>query len=405
MFPRALGLHGPLVLEPGVHDFASGAGPFSLTGQRDERVHYCVDLKRAAIALDDPGCACLANGALLAPPSSFLVRPEEAPDDAPFRLSMTTSPGSSFASGLASPRPNEFEATLDDLPRAPYSIFGDLEVQTIELPNQRLDVAFAPGAIDLGRAAITAWIASSARVVSSYLGAPPLPRTLVIITPVEGRDLTYALTLGNGGASILAPIGEHITKERLESAWEMVHELLHVAFPNLPNEQAWLEEGEATYIEPLARAQAGTSTAEDAFARFHRRMQFGLPGPDDRGLDATPTWGRKYWGGALFCLLADVALREASGGERSLQTQLAQLAQRGGNVARRQSIELVLATLDEGTGAHVVADLYARVGKAPGAMDLEGTWKKLGVVASRDGVRFDDTAPLTAMRKAMTTKR
>ena len=35
----------------------------------------------------------------------------------------------------------------------------------------------------------------------------------------------------------------------------------------------------------------------------------GLPEPGDEGLDYTHTWGRTYWGGATFCLLADVRIR------------------------------------------------------------------------------------------------
>jgi hypothetical protein len=39
----------------------------------------------------------------------------------------------------------------------------------------------------------------------------------------------------------------------------------------------------------------------------------GEPGPGDGGLDDTDSWGRTYWGGALFCLLADVRFRERTG--------------------------------------------------------------------------------------------
>jgi hypothetical protein len=31
---------------------------------------------------------------------------------------------------------------------------------------------------------------------------------------------------------------------------------------------------------------------------------------DDKGLDHTPPWGRTYWGGALFCSLADIEIHE-----------------------------------------------------------------------------------------------
>jgi hypothetical protein len=46
-----------------------------------------------------------------------------------------------------------------------------------------------------------------------------------------------------------------------------------------------------------------------------RDMPKGLPQAGDQGLDNTDTWGRKYWGGAMFCLMADIEIRRS--GRRS----------------------------------------------------------------------------------------
>jgi hypothetical protein len=37
----------------------------------------------------------------------------------------------------------------------------------------------------------------------------------------------------------------------------MTHELVHMAIASLADEHHWLEEGLATYVEPIARAQDG----------------------------------------------------------------------------------------------------------------------------------------------------
>ena len=44
-----------------------------------------------------------------------------------------------------------------------------------------------------------------------------------------------------------------------------------------------------------------------------RDMQKGEPAAGDEGLDHTHTWGRTYWGGAIFCLVADVEIRRETG--------------------------------------------------------------------------------------------
>ena len=96
----------------------------------------------------------------------------------------------------------------------------------------------------------------------------------------------------------------------------MTHELTHMAFPNVPRQHHWIEEGIATYVEPVARAQAGLLPVEEVWEEMLRDMPKGLPGPDTRGLDQTHSWASTYWGGALFCLLADVQFRERTGNRR-----------------------------------------------------------------------------------------
>ena len=55
--------------------------------------------------------------------------------------------------------------------------------------------------------------------------------------------------------------------------------------------------GLATYVESIARAQAGELGVEQVWAGFVKGMPNGLPQSGDRGLDHTHTWGRTYWGG------------------------------------------------------------------------------------------------------------
>jgi hypothetical protein len=74
----------------------------------------------------------------------------------------------------------------------------------------------------------------------------------------------------------------------------MTHELIHMAFPSVRRRHHWIEQGLATYVEPVARAQAGTLSAERVWADLMRDLPRGEPGPGDGGLDDTGSWGRTY---------------------------------------------------------------------------------------------------------------
>jgi len=66
-------------------------------------------------------------------------------------------------------------------------------------------------------------------------------------------------------------------------------------------------------IFALGRVRTGGLTAVEVWGDLVRGLPNGLPEAGDRGLDLTPTWSRTYWGGALYWLLADVAIRERTG--------------------------------------------------------------------------------------------
>jgi hypothetical protein len=67
-----------------------------------------------------------------------------------------------------------------------------------------------------------------------------------------------------------------------------------MALPSLPDESHWLEEGIASYVEPIARDQANQLPVEQVWAGMVRGMPQGEPRPGDKGLERTHTWGRTY---------------------------------------------------------------------------------------------------------------
>jgi predicted metalloprotease with PDZ domain len=133
-------------------------------------------------------------------------------------------------------------------------------------------------------------------------------------------------------------------------------------------------------------------------------MPMGQPREGEGGLDETHTWGRTYWGGAMFCLQADVGIREQTGNRRGLQTALRAILKETGGYAFERDILDVLRIGDGATGTHVLADLYAELKDKPQRLNLERLWAQLGVPEDPRTQPFDDHAPLAAIRLAITAK-
>jgi hypothetical protein len=109
----------------------------------------------------------------------------------------------------------------------------------------------------------------------------------------------------------------------------MTHELVHMAIASLADEHHWLEEGLATYVEPIARAQDGQLPAAKVWESMVSGMAEGEPQRGDHGLDKTHSWGRTYWGGAMFCLVADIEIRRATANREGLQDALRAIVAEG----------------------------------------------------------------------------
>lgn len=272
-----------------------------------------------------------------------------------------------------------------------------------------VQVDFTPGSFDLGENAILDHVRMAADAVATYYGRFPVARHRVLVVPVDGRaGVMQGTTWGNVGgwpAFTRVRIGQHTTASDLKDDWMLTHELTHGAFPSLPDDEHWMEEGLATYVEPIARVQAGELTAARIWHDMLRDMAKGEPQPGDEGLDKTHTWGRTYWGGAMFCLVADVSIRRETKNRKGLQDALRALVAAGLTIDQDRDITAALEVGDKATGTHVLTKLYGDWKDKPVRVDLDALWRELGVTLDGDGVRFDDAAPLAAVRKAITASK
>ncbi|HUL18999.1 MAG TPA: hypothetical protein VLV29_06995 [Steroidobacteraceae bacterium] len=252
-----------------------------------------------------------------------------------------------------------------------------------------------------GAETIREWVQRSAEIVAAYYGRFPVPRLRLTLRSLPGEGVHGGQTFADPDAYIRVGVGREVTGAQLVADWVLVHEMTHLALPDTGDEHAWLSEGIATYVEGVARVQAGNRAETDVWAEELRAMPHGMPQPGDQGLDHTHTWGRTYWGGAMFCLIADVTIRERTQNRRGLQDALRAVLLSSGGLSAHWPIERVLRTGDAAVGVNVLEELYAKYGDAPVTPDLAQLWNRLGVVREGESVRLDESAPLAATRRAI----
>ena len=280
----------------------------------------------------------------------------------------------------------------------------------LEVGDTSLQVDVATGTFDLGPDAMVAHVEKAAKAVAAYYGKFPVRGARVLVVPVAGESgvlqgTTWGAVRGWQAFSRLR-IGQHTTQADLDDDWMMTHELVHMAFPTMPDDQHWIEEGLSTYVEPVARVQLGELKAGQIWRDMVRDMPKGEPRAGDEGIDHTHTWARTYWGGALFCLVADVAIRRETNNKKGLQDALRAIMERGGTINHDWDLPRALSVGDEATGTQVLMRLYNEWKDKPVTVDLEKLWEELGVNWVDGGsVEFVDQAPEAGIRKAITAKR
>jgi hypothetical protein len=248
------------------------------------------------------------------------------------------------------------------------------------------------------------WMERSARIVAEYYGRFPAPLVTLRIQAASGRNVGGGRTTNDSGLVIQVSVGRDVTADQLAADWVLVHEMVHLALPELGRGHNWLAEGLAVYVEGIARAQFGNREVTDVWAEYRHSMPLGLPRAGEGGMDQSPSWGRTYWGGALFCLQADVAIREQTGNRAGLQTALRAILNKTGGYRNDRDIDGVLRIGDEATGTRVLQDLYREVKTTPLTPDLDQLWARLGVPNDPASQPFDAHAPLAAIRAAITSK-
>jgi hypothetical protein len=278
---------------------------------------------------------------------------------------------------------------------------GDM-TSTLIIGGSRIDVTIESGNFKVSQTDLLRWVQSASEAIATYYGRYPIPRVAIRIIPFDGSGVRHGQTFGYDGGFIKIRVGTETPAAELAEDWMLTHEMVHLSFPSVAEQHHWIEEGLATYVEPIARIQAKQMDAPQMWADLARDMPKGVPQHSDKGLDHTHTWASTYWGGALFCFLADVEIRRQTQNQKGLQDALRGILNAGGDIRQDWNLEDTLKAGDRATGTAVLTTLYAKMKDQPMDVDLAEMWKQLGIESDGKKVKLIEDAPLAAIRRSIT---
>lgn len=350
-------------------------------------IRYSVDLGSVAAGCgDEIDCARRVGETTLSPALQWLAHPTPR-SDVPVSVRVNVPDGAEFATGMqrADAAGRRFAFRSFDLDEGSFTAFGPLRKQRVDVAGAdgrtaRVDVALL-GRFGMPDAAFGSWVGDAAGVTVPLFGRFPVDQATVFVVPVRGEDqVVFGKVLSLAGASVVVLVGDEMPAAAQRKDWVLVHELFHLGFPTFRGEGRWLGEGLATYYEPILRARAGWLSEAEVFRQFARNMPRGQPARGaSAGIAQRSDLDTIYWGGALFCLAADVRIREETRGRKSLDDVLRSGLARGGDATRVWSLRDVVRVGDEATGTNVLADMYDRYAARGERIDLDGLLRALGV--------------------------
>ena len=263
-----------------------------------------------------------------------------------------------------------------------------------------VDVRFEAISYAVPQSALLSWIRTAAESVAEYYDGFPVPRVRLQVR-ASSRGRVRGGRMIPGEPRIQITVGGDTTPADLAADWVLPHEMVHLGLPDLARQHAWASEGLATYVEPIARVRAGALHREKIWEDLLSGLPKGVQSRSRLALDADSSWGARYWGGALFWLLADLEIRRATQNRLGLEHALRAVVRAGGNATTRWRFERVLSVGDDAVGHPVLRQLYERMGERPFAVDLDELWSCLGVSSAGGEIHYDDDAPLAAIREAI----
>lgn len=379
-------------------------------------MNYTVDLQAAARSADHNQSLDRTN--MVVSPALWLWRPA-LKGDAAMHIRFDLPQGMQVAVPWRSIEGEQHAFRLGGSPESSHApaVFGEFDYSEIEVPGATLRVSVLrtndASRDRMDSASINEWLRSTATDVSLAYGRFPNPSPQIVVIPIDGRSrsasaVPFGRVIRDGGEAIELFVDRHQPMDAFLGDWTATHEFSHLMLPYVTPAHRWVSEGFAQYYQNVLMARSGTYEPLAAWQKLYEGLERGRQSrPELSPNEATARGMRNgrmkiYWSGAAIALMADVTLRERSGGSMTLDDVMARLQACCLPSDRSWTGPELFETLDVLAGTPVFMPLYRRYADTAGFPDTRPLFERLGLVVSSNKVRFRRGGELQHIRTAIT---
>ena len=253
----------------------------------------------------------------------------------------------------------------------------------IDVPGATLTVEFTEPIDETTSRNIIDWIDHVADQVSMPYGRFPVAEPRILVIPSKsnpwGGDspVPFGRVTRRGGETVELYVDIDRPIEDMYADWTATHEFSHLLLPRIGWRQKWIAEGFASYYQNVLMARAGRYTQEDAIRKLSEGFGRGRESRPELSPNQAAEEGVRrarykiYWSGAAIALLADLRLRNRSGGEESLDSVLGRFQQCCLPSRNSWSGVEFFRKLDSLVDEPVFMPLYRQHANTPGFPDTE----------------------------------
>jgi hypothetical protein len=400
-----------------------GASPIRLRNQRMllpaggiRCMSYRVDLQAAARSIEHN--RALAPENIVVSPALWLWRPA-LKGDAEIEIRFELPEGIRVAVPWPGSGREPHVFRLGSSPESSHApaVFGRFDYSEIDVPGATLRVSVLRGGsekpLTMDSASINEWLRSTATNVSLAYGRFPNPSPQVVVIPVEGSTrgasaVPYGRVIRDGGEAVELFVDRSRPLEAFLGDWTATHEFSHLMLPYVAPAHRWVSEGFAQYYQNVLMARSGTYDPLDAWQKLYDGLERGRQSRPELSPNEATARGMQngrmkiYWSGAAIALMADVALRERSGGAMTLDDVMERLQFCCLPSDRTWSGTELFETLDVLAGMPVFMPLYRRYADTAGFPDTRPVFERLGLAVSSNKVSIRRGGELQHIRTAIT---